>query len=277
MLTDEQRFALRQQHAIIFGSLKAIAELVHTEVTPVVQAASKSSALDETVFGLFLRALGWAYSLKRLDDVFDFQAHSAGCRSLFEVAIDLVLLTRGVEPVEKLLAWERVATYRSAEFRARADGGDAAVTQEAAGHVQRNAAAVEADRARFWPQKNGYPQRWTGRPLFPDAQRAHAREPSIGLGALARDHYDRLCWGTHGSGLVLIRTVTEDLFPGISILAIYESTNLLRHVVRLVLEHFKLYGPNWEDRLASTHGIGMLDGLRRTLDQITALDEGSET
>jgi hypothetical protein len=72
---------------------------------------------------LHLRAYAWGHSMGRLDDVFDFQAHSAGCRSLCEIVVDLALLTKGAESVERMLAWEQREEVRSAKTMAETPSG----------------------------------------------------------------------------------------------------------------------------------------------------------
>jgi hypothetical protein len=250
-LSEDQRAAIQRQFAEIHERFSALHSLNLGSVKPALEPLPKQRDLDGTVFGLHLRSLGWGFSISRLADVFDFQAHSAGCRSLCEIVVDLALLTRDAEQVEKMLAWERLTTFRSANKMLKSPGGDALVKQAAAEFANANDAAVAAARAQHWPNGSN-PMRWTGRPLSEDCARADAVAPTLRLGEFMREHYDRLCWATHGSSLMLVRSIPEDLFPGLATLAVHEGANLLEHAMRLVLEHFKLAGAGWTRRMQST-------------------------
>jgi hypothetical protein len=275
---EETQRIRRRQFEDAHKAFISLAQLHKDGVYPTVDAAARSKTeafhLHRTVVGLHLRALGWAHSIQRLDDVFDFQGHSAGCRALFEIAVDLVLLTRAAEPVEKLLEWERLAKFRSAERAVAATTGDAGVKEQAQRYIDGNRQAVNTAQTKYWPDRRN-PLRWTGSSLFKDAIRADSIVP-LRLGELARDHYDRLCWGTHGSSLVLIRDISEDLFPGYSILAVHESVNLLAHVIRLVLEHFGLYGENWNAKVQHARVASRLAEMKAQLDAIVTAGESSK-
>jgi hypothetical protein len=110
---------MRRYFAETLGRVAALAKVHLESVHPALAAAARASTdgtqLDSTVYGLHMRALGWGHSIKRLDDVFDFQALSAGCRALFEITVDLVLLTRRVDSIERVIEWERLAKFRSAK------------------------------------------------------------------------------------------------------------------------------------------------------------------
>jgi hypothetical protein len=277
-MNEEQRANLKRHFDEVHARIDALAKLHHEQVHPAIAAAfgaiEHPTVLDDTVLKMHLRALGWGLSLRQLVEPFYFQAHSAGCRSLFEIVIDLVLLTKGVEPAEKMLGWERVAIYRSAEFQARA--GDPVAPQ----HLAPNAATIRTTLAQFWPDLNRkpgkrlqYPDRWTNATLFADAKRADDAAPNLRLALLARANYDRLCWGTHGSGLVLLRAIDPHLFPGLATLALFTAGNLLSDAMRLALEYFKLFDEGWSRALQAVNVAARLAVHKRSVDAIANLPD----
>jgi hypothetical protein len=87
-------------------------------------ATTTSQDADETeeirlgsLGGYFSRSLAWLRSIKKLDETSDIQAVTVASRSLFEAAVDLVLIRH--EPkqysFDMMFAWERSAKLAHAE------------------------------------------------------------------------------------------------------------------------------------------------------------------
>jgi hypothetical protein len=85
-----------------------------------------------------------------------------------------------------------------------------------------------------------------------------------------------LCWGTHGSGLILVRYTFEEAFPAFSGVAVQEASSMLGHIARLVLTHFKLFDASWEQSIQSTRAAGLLAAAQHDFDEIVAKGEGEQ-
>ncbi len=234
--------------APVFGGLKNTAD-VAVEIADSI-TTGVSGDIDGTVSGLFQRATAWGHSLSRLATVADFQAHAAGSRALFETALDLELLTQKHLPVEQMLAWERSARFQNAEraikSARRRNVADGPIERAAKDFIANNQKIVSEDRARFW--RKNHKQRWTGNTLFDDGETTAARgafQPAV----VMRDHYERLCWSTHGSGLVIERALPADRYPGLVLLAAHLSGSMITHSARCCLEHFGKWSDEWNSRL----------------------------
>ena len=256
--------------------LCVLTDVVHGEVLPSVDAAPKSTVLDAAVQGSLIRALAWGLSLKKLEEVYDFQAQSAGCRALLEIVVDLALLTGGAQPAEKLKAWEDCCKFSEAE-KALASGPGQPQGVDAAQrvHIKRNRTDHDKALKKYWPGKTVQPMRWTGNGLAKDARAVDKlpHVPSMKLGTLMRDHYARLNWAIHGSGVLLARSLGPTTFPGVSIFAVGLSFDLLANVVRLSLTHFGLFDKRWEERIYMAKTSGPVEMYRRKLEAIATKAE----
>jgi hypothetical protein len=273
-LSEEERATFTRLFNGAHARVCTLAGVVHAEAYPALSSAPLIAHLDVTVHGMFLRLLAWSLTLKKLDGVMDFQAHSAGCRSLFEIVVDLVLLTRGVESAEKLIAWEELSTLSQANAAVR-DPGSLGIP-EAQAFINHNAARLEAAVKRFWPHRKSKnpPLRWTGNGLVNDARAADAAHP-LNLARFGHDNYARLCWATHGSGLILVRRIDTRRFPGLATLDLHHSFDLMAKALRLALDHFKLFDATWEQRIQAARQIGSLEGYRRDLEKIAETGEST--
>ncbi|HEY1695812.1 MAG TPA: hypothetical protein VGG39_26775 [Polyangiaceae bacterium] len=273
-MDPEVRRQLVEQHALFHRTCASLAKLMLEEAQPRIEAAPMSGHLDRSVYGLHTRAAAWAHSVQRLPLVFDIQAHAAACRSLLEIVIDLVLLTQGAEPVEMLLEWERLCKFREAEAAA---AGQTAAALAARQFVAANEQNVAAAFTTYWPKKNGKgdPQRWTARPIREDAKRADLKLPRLRLHAFAASEYRRLCWSTHGSGLVLERAMPEHEWPGLSGLALHGVASMLEHTMQLALQHFGLFDETWAQRISVARSGGRVEAAVEALEAIARRAETS--
>jgi hypothetical protein len=237
--------------------MHAVALEVHEQITPLA-----TDPFSQTVHGMFTRAVLWAGSLRKLDDIRgDFQAHNAGARAMFESFVDVVLLVKGKLPYEMQVAWERgmllKATRRTLEIgtpnaenlqgiAALYTQGDAEVAELGA-WVAKEGPEIEKLCTKFW---NGtrVPNRWTGRNLIDDAREVDKLGDFHALMQL-RDNYDHLNWCTHGSGLTFERSLGVSFIPDASQMALHLATESLACSTAIVLEHFGQQSDVWTRRI----------------------------
>lgn len=239
--TDTDAFALGAAH---FEDVVTVRDFARDKIRPVVDRFSNSNHEDGTVYGLFLRSVGWLSTLAELKHPQHFQAALAGTRTILEICIDLALLhhDRANMTPAKIMTWERSAKLKAAERTRRCFDGRELPEEHSdrVAFIDREGPSIRAERARVWPNRRdpeSHPDRWTGRPLDADAQAAD-RFGSYGL----RDYYDgrfaELCWGTHGSGLAGVRFVPEEHFPGIIAIAFQDAAKLGTLGCELTLRYF---------------------------------------
>lgn len=237
--------------------MHALALEVHEQITPLA-----TDGFTQTVHGMFTRAVLWAGSLRKLDDVReDFQAHNAGARAMFETFVDIVLLVRGKLPLEKLIAWERAmllkASNRSIDIgtpnAANLQGIDALYIQgdaqmaELRAWIATQTPEIEKLCTTFWNQKSA-PARWTGRGLVDDAREVDKLGNFHALMTI-RDHYDHLNWCTHGSGLTFERFVGVAFIPHASQIALHLAAESLACSIETILEQFGMQSDAWSKRI----------------------------
>jgi hypothetical protein len=167
---------------------------------------------DNAVKAVWLRAYAWMQSLELLNHTKHIQAISAGNRSLLEFTVDLVLLH--TDPTnnsgwkmyhlsfsERLKAAEQLIAFYGA-------GNVPAVHAEAEAYIAREKPIIERMRLQLWPNKDAtkglHPDRWTGRDLFKDAEKADEvygdqirTNLGVSLAQYYRTEYRRMNWLIH--------------------------------------------------------------------------------
>lgn len=237
-----------------FEDVVSVRDFMRERVRPVVQRFAGDGNEDQTIYGLFLRGLGWLGTLAELKHPQHFQAALAGTRTLLEICIDLGLLhhDRAAYTPSKVIAWERSAKLKAAERTRRCFEGRTVPDEyvERISFIDREGDAIRAERARVWPNRKkpeSHPERWTGRSLDEDAK---AADDSGGYGL--RDYYDgrfaELCWSTHGSGLAGVRCIPEDHFSAIVAFAFQDSARLGTLASELTLRYFDKFDAILEAR-----------------------------
>lgn len=250
-----------------FAECNLVNGFIDTSVRPIVERTlDKTSPEHLTYLGALLRVSAWLRSLAKLNHPGDFQAVVSGSRALFEIAVDLALLQfdSATHSHEMILAWEQSAKLKHAEgverFYRKAGKQVPSDFQEVSNFVARQGPAIQSQRVRLWPHKNGkHPERWTGHDLRHDASQADKAAPYGFVSGLNANSFEEfytkrfahLCWNTHGSGLAGVRFVPEDDFPAVSALGFAESAQLAFLCADLLLRLFGKHDAITEARFAA--------------------------
>jgi hypothetical protein len=239
--TAETAIALGNSH---FQEVLVVRDFMRDKVRPVLLRTMTPDNDTDTVWGLFLRAIGWFASLAKLGDPQHLQAALAGTRALLEICTDLTLLhyDRQNLTTAMIVAWERSTKLQAAERTKRCFAGRKVpkLYEDKVLFVDREGAAIRAERARVWPGRKkpqSHPDRWTGRSLERDVEAAD----SLG-GYGFKDYYDgryaELCWGTHGSGLAGVRFVALETYPWLIAQAFKDSAEFGALASELSLRYY---------------------------------------
>ena len=100
----------------LFCEAHAFCVALGEEIPGVLRRVPSRAALTEaqkTVHMLVERAAVWLQSLSMLPRATDYQAHSAACRAILEIAVDVALVTTEPALVERMWAWEESAKLKS--------------------------------------------------------------------------------------------------------------------------------------------------------------------
>jgi hypothetical protein len=170
-MTDGDAVALARAE---FEQVVSIEEFMRATVRPILErVVNQNDHGDGTAFGGFLRALGWLASIRLLNHPQYFQAVISGARALFEIAIDLALLShdRAKYPVAMVTTWERSAKLKAAERVTKHFRGQTLPREhnERVAYVNREGATIRAERLATWGSEKCHPARWTGKDLGADA------------------------------------------------------------------------------------------------------------
>jgi hypothetical protein len=233
--------------AALYWECRVVSDFTSSYVRARIPDPQSLSQPDQLLFRQLLRADAWLRTLGKLDGPSDFQAVSSGCRSLMEVAVDIVLLSSNKADFQKVIDWEDSAKLkhaRSLETYYQKTGGDLAKDHsEIAKFIQRSAARIEAARQAHGWMKNGkigHPDRWTAQPLSVDCIRADRAQSVFSFEAFYESRYRELCWNVHGSGLV-VNSVTTEHFPFIGGRAFRECAELGQVTSETVLRSLGLW------------------------------------
>jgi hypothetical protein len=227
-----------------FQEVLVVRDFMRDKVRPVLLRTVTQDNDTDTVFGLFLRAIGWFATFAKLGHPQHLQAALAGTRALLEICIDLTLLNydRQNLTTAMIVAWERSTRLQAAERTKRCFAGRKVpeLYEPKVLFVDREGPAIRAERARVWPGRKKperHPDRWTGRSLEQDVEAADA------LGGYGfKDYYDaqyaELCWGTHGSGLAGVRFVPREAYPWLIAQAFKDSAEFGALASELSLRYY---------------------------------------
>jgi len=199
--------------------------------------------------GYYARTAAWLGSVTKLNDPGDVQAISVAARSLFESAVDLVLVHHGRESFDKMYAWERSAQLDYLENVMQFFGGapTGAYVDTRAKLSTGQPAEIDAERRRFYG-KPTHPARWTGQHIEKDVVEADKlladagrRPASFSFREFYELEYAMLCWATHGSTLLGLRATSTDFVPAQSAMRMNRIHDFALCITQVVLEELKLF------------------------------------
>lgn len=211
-------------HRACLVNCQQLDAFLKTSVQPILERKVDPLPYRRVCLTLELRVQAWLGSLCKMDTPGDFQAASAACRSLFETAIDMVLIFHQEgQSVKKLLAWQRSNKLKYAK-RLNTFAPEENITR----FIQDNEQDIRRERAQTWgTDRNGkplVPDRWTGRNLEQDAEAAE-RYLSAGFKRFYAERYASTCWYVHGSGVLGILEFPAESFPDLCAIAMHNACN----------------------------------------------------
>jgi len=227
----------------LYAEAQAVARFIDENVRALVDARVPGIPYGVVFQGQLLRAIAWLRSIAKLDHPADFQAVTAGARTIFEGAVDVTLMhfDPAANGPERMDAWEESAKLKHAQTAADYIAAVGRQPTEAEQHmltfIKNKKDGIEKLRRTLWPNRKGkHPPRWTGRDLGRDAEEAEKLLVD-GFEEFYRLRYPELCWNVHGSGLSGIANIRTEAIPYIGGRAAAEAARFARVVAEVVAKH----------------------------------------
>jgi hypothetical protein len=222
---------------------------------------------ENALYGMFLRAVAWMRTLKKLTGPTDFQAVVACNRALIEITVDIILLhcDKSEASSWRIHWWEQSAKLKSAKallfYYAHVGLPVPDSYSEQSGFVARQEAKIVEMRNDLWPALKGkHPDRWTGTNLAEDVRAADkcwldeiVKEFSTSLTEFYETEYRKMNWSVHGSALAGVRDLSPIAFHYLCGLAHKWSSDLAMLSAKAVLIDFRFathlldFAANWEE------------------------------
>jgi len=202
-----------------FEGVKALRVFSEIHLRSVLQALLAPTDRERAVLRLYYRVAAYLASAHRLDSPIHFQSIASAARSVFELALDLALLSSDTtaDSIERLAAFTRVERYRVAKrlvdfYANRPIPPDFNITQQRRVCADAaEAAAVEELIVRFWGRDRygdlNWPAHWS---RFRDT-RGRARHVADRWEERYVRYYYVLSWHVH-SGAVGVAGLAQDVF-----------------------------------------------------------------
>jgi hypothetical protein len=211
---------------------------------------------ENTIYGLFCRAVCFSKTVGKCNEASDFQSLQHINRALIEVASDLIFLLHDAsrETDLKIKVWEESAKLKAAilviEYYKDKNLSLPSECRHQEGFVKKFRQTIEGDRQKWWG-KNFHPNRWTGNNLLIDVQEADRLEGSV-LEEIYQVEYRRMNWFAHGSGLTGMRYFKEESFLNLCGLSFSFCQKLSLLIAKIVLKAFgyfekDVYKSRWEE------------------------------
>lgn len=209
---------------------------------------------EQYLHGMFMRAISWTSSLKRLNTNQDFQALVACVRALFEIAVDLSLMhiDKTDSVCKRMRWWEESSKLKTAEALQRYyQTLDKPIPEEYDSEIEfieKNKDKIELKRKQLWPNHRGkhHGNRWTGANLLEDSKLvdSHIREFIVdefemSLTEFYETEYRRLNWYVHGSALTGVAGLPFESFHRVCALSYKWSADLAMLCIKIVLTDFQ--------------------------------------
>lgn len=237
--------------------------LLHGLITP--------SRREQVLIELHYRMVAYLSSFRKLNGPQYFQTLAASARSLFELGLDMVLLSLDStdESIDRLDAFTKVERYRVAKKTVDyfsnhpLPKGQDISAQRLVCSSPNVKSEMESLLDRYWPSaKRTYPNHWS---KFQDA-RSRARH----VGTKWEERYVLtnyiFSWHVH-SGLAGVSGLNENTFHAFVMEAFQLSYDVVLDCLRILGQEFHLpkVMPEWADRLSFLERIILLALIDKTL------------
>ena len=212
-----------------YAVVKSLSQFDQSEVRGILTSLIGDKTAEEIChLSCYFRAVANIESLLTLENVRDFQATAMLARSLFEIAVDLRLLTLFPDGAEKMIVFADVEKLRSARKVARFESehpGSVPEVQLYRDAILAHADEIEAHAKRLWPETHIHKIRHWAQ-IDMDQRTQRLKSPFDQFYAV---RYPQLSWFVHSglTGVVNFHPKAYSLISGLALLLAAESYMLL--------------------------------------------------
>jgi hypothetical protein len=220
----------------LYTVVKSLNEFDKKEVHGVMSALVLETDRDRCLRGIYLRAKTNVESLLALRYAKDFQAIAMITRALFELAVDIKLLTKVPDAVRKIAAFSEVEKLRAARMIVAFKAAHPNAPFDATIHAQfikNNADRIEAERENVWGAESKV-SHWSGLNL---------RKRVALLGQPFEEVYEikypQLSWYTHAAGLTGF-DLKASSFEALASTHHFLAAQLYKLLLRAIIDEYQL-------------------------------------
>jgi hypothetical protein len=238
--------------------VKSLSEFDKIEVRGVIQTLLSKTDREQCFIGTYYRSVANVGTLLELRSPKHFQAIAMLARALFELAVDIRLLSVVPDGPAKLIAFSDVEKLRAArkiiEFKA-ANPNAAVDSTIYSSFVTNNEQRINAERRTLWPNLARV-QHWSGQDLA--SRVALLKSP---FDEIYEVHYPRLSWYVH-SGLTGVADLEAETFTVICGNAYKLAADSYWESLLTVIHEFKIEKANEkiEAKLKAAKMLPFTDG-----------------
>jgi hypothetical protein len=228
-----------------FASIKSLNELDRLEVRNIVNHGLVGAPTNRENYFLlnYNRAVLSVELLLTLTHFKDFQAVAMIGRSLFEIAVEMWMMTKDKDAADKVTAFTEYEKLRSARKIVKFGVNDPARAFLLSVYIQyiaENQVRIEADQARLWPNKQKITH-WSLKDLAGRCQFLGGE-----FDELYSFHYAEFSWYIH-SGVIGVANVDQDTLAHLCGIAFQIVVKCYGLILEAIINCFQMY--NSDDSL----------------------------
>lgn len=249
---DVTALSIEERAAAFFKGTGNIYSLMNQVVCPILDGQLEKSDYENAVVGTYYRITLLLRGLTELSDPAHFQIVNSIARTVFELLLDLKVLSSDPTLAEKFFAFSRVAKFRKAtqlkEFLSANPSVDQAQHQDAVEFASdgKRQTEVEQDCIKHWgTDRNGnprWPDHWSGKNI---AERAN--EAGIELAEIYRSQFFLQSYYVH-AGPAGVQNLSREALICTFGLAHWLVQRLAAMATQIVADEFRLFSTDLELR-----------------------------
>ncbi|MGH9726420.1 MAG: DUF5677 domain-containing protein, partial [Candidatus Acidiferrales bacterium] len=235
---DSATFGERQ-----YTVIKSLNEFDKKEIHGVMSSLVAQTDRDRCFKGIYLRAKANVESLLSLRYAKDFQAIAMITRSLFELAVDIKLITQIRDAVVKIAAFSEVERLRAAKMIVAFKVAHPAATVDSTVHalfIKNNATRIETERKSLWGA-NARLKHWSGLSL--KERVLLLKDP---FEEVYEVKYPQLSWYTHAAGLTGF-DLKASSYEKLATTHHYLAVQMYKALLRTIIEEYQFL--KWDSNI----------------------------
>lgn len=171
--SENRKLSIDKLASASYEELKAIVEVAKKHIEPISSTIKDGNDKEAAIHAIYKRQYAWGKTLIKLDSRSDFQALAAAARSMFELAVDMRLISENKisDCVPKYHSFSEVDRYKRSQqivtYVKDSRGASRIDDTENQKHINDTATKTKVDQLlnQYWKNKQGKthcPVHWSG-------------------------------------------------------------------------------------------------------------------